>query len=116
MALAESMIGGDRSNLDTPAVPRHPLPLREPAASDRNSRSSTCSTACKGGPKLSGEEQDAVVAKIRSAVERPSSSEKKLPFPDDDSPNTRGARVKKEMEVGSRLVLADNPIPCGRVV
>ena len=116
MALAESMIGGDRSNSDTPAVPRQPLPLRESAASDRNSRSSTCSTAGKGGPKLSGQEQDAVVAKIRSTVGTPSSSEKKLPFQDDDTPNTRGARVKKEMEVGSRLVLADNPIPCGRFV
>ena len=62
VALAESMIGGDRSNSDTPAVPKQPLPLRESAA------------------------------------------------------NTRGARVKKEMEVGSRLVLADNSIPYGRFV
>ena len=45
------------------------------------------------------------LAKIGSAVEKiSSSSEKKLPFQDDDTPNTRGARVKKEMEVGSRLV------------
>ncbi|CAN0248844.1 unnamed protein product, partial [Ascophyllum nodosum] len=78
VALAESMIGGDRCNSDTPGVPKQPLLPRESAASDRNSRSSTCSTAGKGGPKLSGQEQDAVVAKIRSTVRRPSSSEKKL--------------------------------------
>ena len=105
MTPAESMIGGDRSDSDTPAVPRQPLPLRESSASDCNSRFWTCSTAGKGGPKLSGQEQDDVVAKIGSVVKKRSSSpEKKLPSQDDDTPNTRGARVKKEMEVGSRLV------------
>ena len=109
MALAESMIGGDRSAGGAETASAYP----ESAASDRNSRSSMCSTAGKGGPKLSGQEQNAVVAKIGSAVKRSSSSEKKLPFQDDDTPNTKGARVK-EMEVSSRLVLADNPFPCGR--
>ncbi|CAN0113198.1 unnamed protein product [Ascophyllum nodosum] len=93
VALAESMIGGDRSAGGAETASAYP----ESAASDRNSRSSMCSTAGKGGPKLSGQKQNAVVAKIGSAVKRSSSSEKKLPFQDDDTPNTKGARVK-EME------------------
>lgn len=53
----------------------------------------------KSGNKLSDEEQDAVVAKVRSAAKRSASPEKKLPYQDDDTPNTKGARLKKEMEV-----------------
>jgi len=92
----------------TPAPPK--LPLRESLSSannDRNSRSSAGSSgtdktmATPGGSKLlSGQEQDAVVAKIRSAAKRSASPEKQLPYQDDDlTPNTKGARLKKEMEV-----------------
>lgn len=92
----------------TPAPPK--LPLRESLSSvnnERNSRSSAGSSgadkamATPGGSKLlSGQEQDAVVAKIRSAAKRSASPEKQLPYQDDDlTPNTKGARLKKEMEV-----------------
>ncbi len=92
----------------TPAPPK--LPLRESLSSvnnERNSRSSAGSSgadkamANPGGSKLlSGQEQDAVVAKIRSAAKRSASPEKQLPYQDDDlTPNTKGARLKKEMEV-----------------
>lgn len=55
----------------------------------------------EGGKKLSEEEQDAVVAKIRSVAKRSASPEKKLPYQDDDTPNTKSAHLKQEMEVGS---------------
>lgn len=54
------------------------------------------------GRKLSGPEQDAVVAKIRSEAQKSASPAKKLPFEDDDTPNSKGARLKKEMEVRRR--------------
>lgn len=60
----------------------------------------------EGGKKLSEEEQDAVVAKIRSAAKQSASPEKKLPYQDDDTPNTKSAHLKKEMEVGSSGVRA----------
>lgn len=94
------------------------LPLRESLSSANNERSSR-SSAGSGADKalkqvrqapatpapatsklLSGQQQDAVVAKIRSAAKRSASPEKKLPYQDDDTPNTKGARLKKEMEVG----------------
>lgn len=100
------------------------LPLRESLSSannERSSRSSVGSSIDKAQPpshqqtpatpatskKLSGQEQDAVVAKIRSAAKRSASPEKKLPYQDDDTPNTKGARLKKEMEVSK--------IQCGPV-
>lgn len=115
LAMAKSMLNLDSSPVatavsDTATAAK--LPLRESLSSvnnGRNSRSSAGSSTGKallqqtpatpGASKLSGQEQDAVVAKIRSAAKRSASPEKKLPYQDDDTPNTKGARLKKEMEV-----------------
>lgn len=114
--MAKSMLNLDTSPVatsgsDTTTAPK--LPLRESLSSannERNSRSSAGSSTGKSlaqqtpatpasSKLLSGLEQDAVVAKIRSAAKRSASPEKKLPYQDDDTPNTKGARLKKEMEV-----------------
>lgn len=129
LAMAENMLNLDGGAAGPPApaadkkAPK--LPLRESVSSannERNSRSSAGSSAAdkdraqvqplqpppqqQQAPAtpttsklLSGQEQDAVVAKIRSAAKRSASPEKKLPYQDDDTPNTKGARHKKEMEV-----------------
>ena len=96
------------------AEPKQPLRDSLSSANDITTTSRSSLGSEKAAPKLSGQEQDAVVAKIRSAVKMSASPEKKLPFQDDDTPNSKGARLKKEMEVragesGVRvmLVLAD---------
>lgn len=115
LAMAKSMLDLDGSPVATAAsdtATAAKLPLRESLSSvnnERNSRSSAGSSTGKAllqqapatpaASKLSGQEQDAVVAKIRSAAKRSASPEKKLPYQDDDTPNTKGARLKKEMEV-----------------
>lgn len=118
LAMAKSMLNLDSTPVafvapDTTTASK--LPLRESLSSvnnERNSRSSTGSSTGKellqsapatpvASKLLSGQEQDAVVAKIRSAAKRSASPEKKLPYQDDDTPNTKGARLKKEMEVQS---------------
>ncbi|CAM9898903.1 unnamed protein product, partial [Ectocarpus sp. 6 AP-2014] len=117
LAVAESMLNPDGSSTTSSAAgdataPKRPL--RESLSSannERSSRSSAGDSVDKSQPlqqqvppvtpatsKLSGQEQDAVVAKIRSAAKRSASPEKKLPYQDDDTPNTKGARLKKEME------------------
>ncbi|CAM9832628.1 unnamed protein product, partial [Ectocarpus fasciculatus] len=117
LAVAESMLNLSGSSSTSSAAgdttaPK--MPLRESLSSANNERSSRSSvggdSVDKSQPlqqqvpvtpatsKLSGQEQDAVVAKIRSAAKRSASPEKKLPYQDDDTPNTKGARLKKEME------------------
>lgn len=125
LAVAESMLNLDGSSITSSAagdttVPKRPL--RESLSSANNeysSRSSAGDSVDKSQPlqqqvpvtpatsKLSGQEQDAVVAKIRSAAKRSASPEKKLPYQDDDTPNTKGARLKKEMEVWFRAEWVD---------
>lgn len=79
--------------------PKQPLRDSLSSANDNTTTSRSSLGSEKAAPKLSGQEQDAVVAKIRSAVKMSASPEKKLPFQDDDTPNSKGARLKKEMEV-----------------
>ena len=81
------------------AEPKQPLRDSLSSANDITTTSRSSLGSEKAAPKLSGQEQDAVVAKIRSAVKMSASPEKKLPFQDDDTPNSKGARLKKEMEV-----------------
>lgn len=81
------------------AEPKRPLRDSLSSANDVGTTSRSSLGSDKAAPKLSGQEQDAVVAKIRSAAKMSASPEKKLPFQDDDTPNTKGARLKKEMEV-----------------
>lgn len=125
LAMAESMLNLDSGAAEAAAAPAASvdttapkLPLRESLSSTNNDRSSRSSAGSGAGKAqvlqqapapatpapatsklLSGQEQDAVVAKIRSAAKRSASPEKKLPYQDDDTPNTKGARLKKEMEV-----------------
>lgn len=80
-------------------APKQPLRDSVSSANERSSRSSVNSDRSKTSSKLSGPEQDAVVAKIRSAAKRSGSPEKKLPYQDDDTPNSKGVRLKKEMKV-----------------
>ncbi|CAN0356346.1 unnamed protein product, partial [Ectocarpus sp. 12 AP-2014] len=103
LAAAESMLNLDGSSTTSSAAadataPKRPL--RESLSSannDRSSQSSAGDSVDKSQPlqqqvpmtpatsKLSGQEQDAVVAKIRSAAKRSASPEKKLPYQDDDT-------------------------------
>lgn len=96
LELAESMLNANGAAPD--AAPKRPLKTSLSSANERSSRSSVSSDRSKTG--LSGQEQDAVVAKIRSVAKRSASPEKTLPYQDDDTPTTKGARLKKEMEVG----------------
>ncbi|CAM9972248.1 unnamed protein product, partial [Scytosiphon promiscuus] len=117
LAMAESMLNlgsGDAVSFNEATAPKPPLrDSLSSANNERSSRSSTGSNAAADKAKpllpppatpvsskapLSGQQQDAVVAKIRSAAKRSASPEKKLPYQDDDTPNTKGARLKKEME------------------
>ncbi|CAM9636661.1 unnamed protein product, partial [Laminaria digitata] len=80
------------------AEPKRPLRDSLSSANDVTTTSRSSLGSDKAAPKLSGQEQDAVVAKIRSAAKMSASPEKKLPFQDDDTPNSKGARLKKEMK------------------
>lgn len=132
LAMAKSMLNLDSSPAAStamatavPETTAPKLPLRESVSSannnERSSRSSAGSSVGKAQQPLqqtpttpaaskilSGLEQDAVVAKIRSAAKRSASPEKTLPYQDDDTPNTKGARLKKEMEV--RIRFQQNPV------
>ncbi|CAN0446706.1 unnamed protein product, partial [Ectocarpus sp. 12 AP-2014] len=105
LAVAESMLNLDGSSTTSSAAgdaTASKKPLRESLSSANNERSSRSSagdgdSVDKSQPlqqqvpmtpatsKLSGQEQDAVVAKIRSAAKRSASPEKKLPYQDDDT-------------------------------
>lgn len=100
VAMAEALLESNDCTVES--APKQPLAESKPrVAENTSSRSSVGSDKGKmaGARKLSGPEQDAVVAKIRSAAEQVASPAKKLPFQDDDTPITKSARLKKEMEV-----------------
>lgn len=112
LAMAESMLKAEPAITVPPAAaipdvtPKRVLPLSQSSVHDNTSRCSVGSEQGAkvgggggGSKKLSGPEQDAVVAKIRSAAKRSASPEKQLPFQDDDTPTTKSLRHKKEMEV-----------------
>lgn len=102
LALAESMLAlkGTSVAVVHDATPKRPLRLSQSSAHDNTLRSSVGSErSSKTSKKLSGAEQDAVVAKIRSVAKQSASPEKALPFQDDDTPTTKSLRLKKEMEV-----------------
>lgn len=126
LAVAESMLEPESeeatangiSGAGIPEVtPTRPLHKSQSGTQNNAPRSSVESEARGrtggGSKKLSGPEQDAVVAKIRSAAKRSASPEKALPFQDDDTPTTKSLRHKKEMEV--RVVLCVRRTCVGRL-
>lgn len=105
LATAESMLKAEPAVAVPDATPKRLLRLSQSGAHDNTSRASVGSEqggkagGGGGSKKLSGPEQDAVVAKIRSVAKQSASPEKQLPFQDDDTPTTKSLRHRKEMEV-----------------
>lgn len=83
-------------------------PLRESASDDNQQSKPTAGSGRSIMPpltarKLSGPETDAVIAKVQSAVQQSASPGSRPPFHDEaeDTPKTRAARLRKEMEVSA---------------
>lgn len=83
-------------------------PLRESASDDNQQPKPSAGSSRSNMPpltarKLSGPETDAVIAKVQSAVQQCASPGSRLPAHDEaeDTPKTRAARLRKEMEVSA---------------
>lgn len=102
LALAKSMLSGDEAGSPRVAPNQQPVSEPLPSAVEEKPRTSTGNddnSGRMGSPRLSVEEQDEVVAKIRSVAKQSASPEQKIPYQDDDTPVTKAAGLKKEMEV-----------------